>query len=144
MGMRVGNGKKASGSIYVDNNGAICVALLNKTAGNSVLGECVKASTGTAMAVDVCAANDLQSIGNMAEAGIADAAMVWVAAYGLLPGKADAGGFTIGQWCGTGGTAKLIDGDPTPGGTSSHFQEIGHALETATDGQVKRFIAHHL
>ena len=143
MGMRCGTSKKSVGSIYIDNAGSICIALTNKTGGNSVVGESCKVSATTANAVASTGSNDDEPIGTFQEAGIADAAVAWIAVSGRIPFKADAGGIALDDWLGTSGTAKLTDGDATAGGTSSHFQEQGHTLEAAASGAVAYGIGHN-
>jgi hypothetical protein len=114
------------------------VRLTNKTGANSVKGEIVTPSSGTDMAFDKEAADGLEPIGIVYEAGVVDGSECWIWVNGsvcqvLLKDSTSA---TRGYWVGTSDTAGRADAtnSSAPGLILTHFQEIGHCLETKTGG----------
>lgn len=114
------------------------VRLTNKTGGNSIKGEIVKASAGTDMAFDKVAADGLEPIGVIYEANVADGSECWIWVTGsvcqvLLK---DTTGSTRGYWVSVSDTAGRADATTAaaPGVVLAHFREIGHCLETKAGG----------
>jgi hypothetical protein len=136
MGMR-------TPKLYVDNDGALSVRLTNKTGANSVQGEGVKASAANALSVVATASGDELILGSFRDSGIADGSDAWVQVQGLCLDKLDATGCTQGDWIGSSGTAQRMQGRAaSPGSTPLHFQEMGHALQTAAANATARVLRH--
>lgn len=130
--------------ILIDNNGAICVKLTNKTGAASVRGESVEPSSTTDFAVMQAASNDINPLGTFRDDGVADGSEAWIATEGLCPARTDAGGATRAYWAGSSATAGRVDGvNNSPPSTAQHFQEMGHFLDTVAANATGTIIAHH-
>lgn len=127
---------------WIDSSGGFFVKLTNKSGGASVSGAIVIPYTSTALSVTTAGANSAVPLGTFRDSGVADGSEAWVGISGLCPCKADSGGIAIGDWIATGATASLVDGSASPAAAPAHFQEIGHALNTATNGAVARELLH--
>jgi hypothetical protein len=120
-------------------DGGIAVQLLNKTGVASVKGSVVVA--GTVDDSFLLQSNELNAIGAVYEAGVADGELCWVTfagiAYVLL---ADGTGSTAGYWVKSHATNGRADASAAlPTGSSfaeveNHFKEIGHSLESKVAG----------
>lgn len=128
--------------IYIDNEGAVCLKLFNRTGGATVAGTIVKADTGNGDSVIVSAIDDPMPIGFLRDTGVADGSETWVQIAGRVLVLGDSGGVLPGQWCGTGPTAGSVDGDTTIPAATQHFQEIGHSLSTIGSGGTGRIVTH--
>ena len=113
------------------------VKLINKTGGNSVKGNIVNASTGTDMAYMQAGASSDEPIGVVYEAGVADGSYAWVwTGQGsvcqvlLKDGTASTRGYWV-ETSNTAGRADATNSNPVP---ETHWQEIGHCLESKTAG----------
>ncbi len=110
--------------------GGYAVKLTNKTGANSIKGEIVIASTGTALAVALAGANETSSTGVFLEDGVSDGSEAWVVTGGLAEVKMDAGGCALGDRIIAGATAGRGTVSNTPA-IAVHFQEIAHAHQIA-------------
>lgn len=114
--------------------------ITNRTGAASVKGSVVKASASYDAAVElVAAAAPYDAIGIVYEAGVADGSDMWVWTTGsiceALMENADA--TTRGNWMRASSAAAgraFSDTVPTPPTSDTHFQEIGHALESNAGG----------
>jgi hypothetical protein len=115
------------------------IKLTNKTGSPSVKGELVEASTGTDMAFQQSGADSLEVIGVVYEAGVADGSECWIwtgqgsVCQVLIK---DGTAATRGYWAATSDTAGRADitTASAPGLILTHFQEIGHGLESQGSG----------
>jgi len=123
--------------------GGHLIKLTNKTGANSVAGETVMASTGTADAVAQVGANGTNAIGVFLEDGITDGSEAWVVVSGIADVKMDAGGAALGDRIITSATAGrgLVSNAPA---VAVHFQEIGHCIETTAANALGRCVLHFL
>lgn len=130
--------------VYINNDGAICVKLTNKTGANSVRGESVEPSTANDFAVIQAASNDINPLGTFLESGVADGSEAWIAIDGIAPARTDATGATRGNWAGSSATAGRVDGSvASPPSTTVHFQEMGHWLDAVAANGTGSIICHH-
>lgn len=117
--------------------GGFAVRLTNKTGGNSVKGQLVKADTATDDAVILTVASDDECFGVFFEDGIADGEEIWVVVSGIADvAMEDNTAATHGNWVYT-STSEAGYADATqaaPLGAPSHFNEIGHCIETVAAG----------
>lgn len=117
--------------------GGLAIRLINKTSVASVKGQLVCPSAGTDSAFDTCGTSDTEPIGVVYESGIADGSLCWIVVLGIAEVLLkDTTGSTRANWVmtsDTGGRADATAASP-PGADPSHFQEVGHALETKSSG----------
>ncbi len=123
--------------------GGFMVKLTNKTGVNSVAGDIVRASAAQADAVSWGIIDELHSIGVFLESGIADGSEAWVVVGGIADVHMDAGGCLFGDRIIAGGTARRGEASNLPA-VGVHFQEIGHAIETAAGNALARINLHFL
>ena len=123
--------------------GGYAVLLTNETGAVSVAGELVKASTGTADAVASAAGGELMAIGAFLDDSVAEHAEAWIVQSGIADVKADGTGWGLGDRIVTSGTAKRGAANNNPA-VAVHFQEIGHAIETAGANENARCVIHFL
>lgn len=121
--------------------GGFAIKLTNKTGGNTVAGQLVIASTGTTDAFDTAAASDLNVIGIVLDAGIADGSEAWVVVSGIADVLIDAGGTALGDRMISSATAGSADVDNAPA-VAAHFQEIGHCIEARVGAGLARCVLH--
>ena len=113
-------------------------SLVNKTGAPSVIGTVIRAHTAISGAFDISPVGGDHAIGVVVEAGVADGSACRVAIGGraqvlLQNGTAS----TAGNWVRTAlGAAGRADATAaaTPGFGATHFNEIGHCLETVGAG----------
>jgi hypothetical protein len=136
MGMRTGNGKESLYSIYVNNTGGVNVRLYNQTGASSIAGIPVRASTSFNYSV-AQASNPYDVIGAIAEANVANSALVWVTYTGVANVLLNSGTTAIAEgWFRVDTTASgyfYQAAAPTGLGaiaTDDHFKETGHSLAT--------------
>ena len=122
--------------------GGGCIKLTNKTGGNTVAGQLVLASTGTDDAFETAGANADNTIGIVLDAGIADGSEAWVVESGIADVLIDAGGCTHGDRMISSATAGSADVWNVGGAVATHFQEIGHCLETRVGAGLARVNIH--
>lgn len=127
-------------SIYPRNvtlNEGIAVKLINKTGAASVKGTIVEASTTTDMAFQVADANSDHPIGVVLDDGVADGGLCYIVVSGVAQVLLkDSTAATRGYWVKVSDAAGRADAtvmDP-PGADPTHWDEIGHCLETKTGG----------
>ncbi|MEE9354742.1 MAG: hypothetical protein V3U75_04055 [Methylococcaceae bacterium] len=123
--------------------GGYAVLLTNKTGGNSVAGDVVKASAADADSVILAVANELNVIGVFLDSGIADGSEAWVVVAGIAEIHMDAGGCALGDRIVTSATAGRGAVNNAPS-VAVHFQEIGHAIQAAAANGNARCIIHFL
>ncbi len=124
--------------------GGFCVKLTNKTGGSTVKGQLVNVYTATAIndAFKTISANDENIIGIVLEAGVADASEAWVVVNGIADVLMDTGGSARGDRIISSVTAGSADVWNVGGAVATHFQEIGHCIETRTGAGLARCILH--
>ena len=123
--------------------GGFAIKLTNKTGGNTVAGQVVIASTGTADAFETAGANELHPIGVVLDAGVADGSEAWVVVNGIADVLMDAGGSALGDRIITSATAGSADVSNAPA-VAVHFQEIGHCIEARVGAGLTRVVLHFL
>jgi hypothetical protein len=129
--------------LFIDNDGAMSVLLVNKTGANSVQGDALKMDTANDLAVVLCAADDVFTVGAFRDSGVADGSAAWVQIAGAALVHFDASGAGRGDWVGTSGTANRMEAVATPpGSTALHFQETGHCGQVAAANGTARVIMH--
>jgi hypothetical protein len=136
-------GEYSQSKIKLTTLGGTAVKLTNKTGANSVAGQFVRTSTTTADAVQTTAANDVDVIGVVLDAGISDGSEIWVVVGGIADVLVDAGGSTLGDRMITSATAGSCATSNTPA-IAAHFQEVGHILEARVGAGLARCNLHFL
>lgn len=124
--------------------GGFCIKLTNKTGANSVQGEVVRTDPATDDSVILAITAEVQAIGVFLESGVSDGSEAWIVVSGIADVLADTAGFTRGDRLVTSITAATV-GRATSNNAPSvavHFQEIGHALETAAGNALGRCVLH--
>jgi hypothetical protein len=137
--MGIGKSRTLAGNekITITNEGGWAIRLVNKTGSASVKGTLVKNGSGADSSFVLTASDDTEIIGAVYENDIADGNECWVVVGGivevLLKDSTDA---TRGYWAGTSDTAGRADCTTAsaPGVVLTHFQEIGHCIETKSGG----------
>lgn len=127
--------------------GGFCIKLTNKTGGVTVQGQIVRVYTTTAVddAFVVCGLNDTNPIGIVLEAGVADGSEAWIVVSGIADVLCDAGGSGRGDRLITSGNiAGSADVWNVGGAVATHFQEIGHCIETRVGAGLARAVIHFL
>ena len=116
--------------------GGFAVKLTNKTGVNSVKGKLVKADTATNDAVILTAATDDECFGVFLDDGIADGAEAWVVLHGIIDVLFDDNVAAVrGNWVGTGAAGYArTQASPPALGIAAHFEELGHCIESVTNG----------
>lgn len=115
--------------------GGFAVKLTNKTGANSVAGQLVKADTATDDAFILAAAGDVECIGVVLDSGVADAAEAWVVVAGIADVAFDDNvAATRGDWVSTGVLAGYAATAASPAAAPTHFEEIGHCIESVAAG----------
>ncbi len=127
--------------------GGFAIKLTNLTGANSVKGEVVR-TRGTAAddAVTLALTGELDAIGIFLESGVAHQAEAWVVVSGIADVLADNTGFVRGDRLVTGtGAGNIARGTANNApSVAVHFQEIGHAIETAAANTLGRTVLHFL
>jgi hypothetical protein len=130
--------------------GGMAIQLLNKSGGNSVKGEVVTNSSGTANAVEKIVINEPDPIGVFYEDGIADGQLAWIVIAGIADvyfiGNTTLGYFVRGFVTGEGdyviGQAKAEALPASPFTDAKHFYEIGHVLEARVGAGLAKTVLH--
>ncbi len=122
--------------------GGFAIRLTNKTGGNTVAGQLVRASAGTDDAFSTVGADSEEPIGVVLDAGIADGSEAWVVEGGIADTLIDAGGCAHGDRMITSTTAGSADVWNVGGAIATHFQEIGHCVETRVGAGLARIKLH--
>lgn len=131
-----------SESIRMTTEGGFAVLLTNNTGGASIKGQVLEPSTTVDNAVETAAINAVDPMGVFYESGVADGDEAWVVISGLVDILIDAGGSTRGDWLGTGATGGSAVSSNSPPAAPTHFQEIGHSLETRVGAGLARAVFH--
>lgn len=122
-----------SSKFKITSIGGYAIKLTNKTGGNTVQGQTVKADTATDDGVILTAADDNECFGVFLDAGIADDAEAWVVIAGIADvAMGDDEAATRGNWVET-NSAEAGYADATSGSPAAapqHFNEIGHCIES--------------
>lgn len=116
--------------------GAIYQTYTNRTGSKSVKGTIVISSTSYDNSVEIAPANSTMPIGVIYEDGVDNGAPVKVVVYGktqvLLR---DTEAAVHGYWCGVSSTAgRMYQSSSLPSDASAHNREIGHCLESKSEG----------
>ncbi len=129
-------------NLLITSIGGIAIKAVNRTGHVSVKGELVESSLTVAREVNLEPANGIDCIGAIYNAGIAEGSDVWVGCTGIVEVLYDVSGAVFGGWVETSNvTNGRADGSAaSPSPAPQHFEEIGHALESAsgnTLGKIK-------
>ncbi len=122
--------------------GGYAIKITNKTGGNTVAGQLIKPDTLNDDAFITIAANDQEIIGIVLDAGIADGSEAWVVVAGIADVLMDAGGSASGDRAISSATAGSADVWNVGGAVATHFQEIGHCIETRVGAGLARCVLH--
>ncbi len=122
--------------------GGYAIKLTNKTGSNTVQGQLVKPDTANDDAFITIAANDQEIIGIVLEAGVSDGSEAWVVVNGIADVLMDSGGSARGDRIISSATAGSGDVWNVGGAVATHFQEIGHCLETRVGAGLARVNIH--
>ncbi len=117
--------------------GGICIKLTNKTGGNTVAGQLVKADTSANDAVKLTGIDEEETFGVFLDSGIAANAEAWVVTSGIADvAMEDNTTATRGNWVRSSiteaGYADATNAVPPSPAAFSHFNEIGNCIETVT------------
>jgi hypothetical protein len=115
--------------------GGFCVRLINRTGGASTKGRLVTPdTTPNNDSVILTGAGDVECIGAFLEGGVANGSWAWICTGGIVEVLLDTNtGTTVGNWVMT-GAAGYADGTNAAPVPATHWQEIGHAVETVAAG----------
>lgn len=132
-----------STKVLLTPEGGIAVKLTNKTGAASVAGQLVKADTATNDAVVLTAISDTECFGVFYNSGIVDGSEVWVVVAGIADVLfEDNHGPTRGDWVATSATdAGYAVSQASPAAAPTHFEEIGHCIETVAAGGAGTHVA---
>ena len=122
--------------------GGIAIKLTNKTGSNTVAGQLVQTDTTTNDAFATSAANADDTIGIVVDAGIADGSEAWIIISGIADVLMDSGGSTRGDRIIASTTAGSGLTWNVGGAVATHFQEIGHCIETRVGAGLARCVLH--
>ncbi|MCK4819851.1 hypothetical protein KA005_29065, partial [bacterium] len=127
----------------------LAIRAINKTGGASVKGYIVEASDSVDNAVKHVGGDDIDPMGIMYNAGVADGDYVWVVVSGIAEvyysGNVTRATFsrvpTTGEAI-TSGQAINEALPSSPFATDKHFQEIGHPLESRVGAGLAKTVLH--
>lgn len=122
--------------------GGVAIKLINKTGAPSVRGELVSNDTTNDFSVVLTVSEDEIVIGSFLEDGVADGEWGWTVIYGIAPFKADATGFSKGDWLKSSSTAGRVAGSTHTASPTRHFQEVGHSLQDVAANAVGLGVMH--
>lgn len=115
--------------------GGICIKLTNKTGANTVQGQLVSPDTASDDGVILNAIGGVNPIGVFLESGIAANAEAWVVISGIADVALDDNVASVhGNWMGSGVAAGYASTGASPPAAPTHFEEIGHCIETVAAG----------
>lgn len=121
--------------------GGFAILLTNNTGVDSVKGELVMASDSNSNSVDNSETNSVNSIGVFLDSGIEDDEDAWIVVSGIAEVKADGTGWEFGDRIVSSVTPKRAVSNNAPS-VAVHFQEIGHAIETAGANATAKCVLH--
>ena len=87
-------------------------------------------------------ASDENIIGIVLEVGVADGSEAWIVVNGIADVLMDSGGSARGDRIISSATAGSADVWNVGGAVATHFQEIGHCIETRTGAGLARCVLH--
>lgn len=125
--------------------GGIAVRLTNKTGGATVHGTMVAADTTTDNAFKTCPANSDTPIGFSYGSGVADGGEAWVVILGIAEVLMKNTVAPVKGYVGyVSDTAGRVNNAATIPGTTEHWREIGHCLESKAGGTnvLAKFVLH--
>lgn len=124
--------------------GGYAIKLTNKTGGNTVAGQLVAVYSASAIddAFKTSAANDDGVFGVVLDAGVADGSEAWIIVSGIADVLMDGGGSARGDRIISSATAGSADVWNVGGAVATHFQEIGHCIETRTGAGLAKCVLH--
>ncbi len=124
--------------------GGWAIKLTNKTGGASVAGQLVAPYSATAVddAVKTALADSDEVIGIVLDADVADGSEMWIVVSGIANVLMDAGGSARGDRIISSATAGSADVWNTGGAVATHFQEIGHCIETRGGAGLAKAVLH--
>jgi len=115
--------------------GGIMIKLTNKTGANSVAGQVVSPDTATDDAVILNAIGGVNPIGVFLESGISDGSEAWIVVSGIADVALDDNVAAVhGNWIGSGIAAGYASTGASPPAAPTHFEEIGHCIESVAAG----------
>ena len=128
--------------IKLTSTGGYAIKLTNKTGGNSVAGQLVQTDTTTNDAVNLSGVNSDDTIGIILDSGVSDGSKMWIVVSGITDVLIDAVGSARGDRIIT----APVGGFATPwnvgGAVATHFQEIGHCIESRVGAGLARCVLH--
>ncbi len=141
---QVGTGRTLESEKYkLTAIGGFAIRLTNKTGSNTVQGQIVKPDTANEDAVILIVASDQEIIGVFLDAGVADGSEAWVVVSGIADVLIDAGGCTRGdRLISSSATVASAEFWNVGGAVATHFQELGHCIETRVGAGLARGILH--
>lgn len=120
--------------------GGIAVKLVNRTGAASVKGKLVVADSANNDSVVLTGAGDVECFGVFYEDGIANGSAAWIVVAGIASVRfQDNHGPTAGNWVST-GTAGYAVSSASPTAAPTHFEEIGHCIQTVAAGGPGTFV----
>ncbi len=125
--------------------GGFCVKLTNKTGSATVQGQLIETSQGAGSVNDgfeTAVANSDEVFGIVLEGGVADGSEAWVVTSGIADVLIDGGGSIRGNRLIASASAGSADVWDVGGAVATHFQEIGHSIETRAGAGLSRAIVH--
>lgn len=128
---------KLNEKVAVTPDGGLAILMINKTGAASIKGYVVEPDSVVDGAVDLVSDGDIDPIGVIYNAGVADGSQVWVVVsgiahvyYGTAVTRATFSRVAISGDSVASGQA-VNEALPTPPfATDKHFQEIGHPIES--------------
>ena len=126
---------------FTDEKGVV-VKLTNNTGVSSVKGRLVEADNTDENSYKTADANATDVIGVVYNAGVADGSEVWIVVAGIAEVLLDAGGCVHHDRLISSATAGSADVWNVGGAVATHFQEIGHAIETVVGAGLAKVVLH--
>jgi hypothetical protein len=115
--------------------GGYAIKLTNETGANTVAGQLVKADTANDDSVVLTAPGDTECFGVFFDSGVADGSEAWVVVAGIADVAHDDNVAAVrGNWMGTGVGAGYAATSLSPAAAPTHFEEIGHCIESVAAG----------
>ncbi len=122
--------------------GGHLIKLTNKTGGNTVAGELVQVDTTTNEAFDTCDESSDGCFAVILDGSVSDGSEAWVVVGGIADVLIDEGGCTRGDRMITSATSGSAATWNVGGAVATHFQEIGHCIETRVGAGLARCVLH--
>ena len=136
-------------SVIATPEGGLAVLMVNKTGAASAKGYIVEPDGSVDEAIKLTADDDIDPIGVIYNAGIADGDLVWVVVSGIADvyygGNVTRGTFSRVPVTADGYNAgeAISEALPTsPFATDKHFQEIGHPIESRVGAGLAKTVLH--